>query len=62
VTGAELSESPKISARNEKLEDARALVIQGRRVPKADLVQKLDVVQLYRIQQCTAALGSSMFV
>lgn len=62
MTHAEFSERPSMSARYEKLEEARALVIQGRRVPKAELVQKLDVVQLYRIQQCATVLGSSMFV
>lgn len=50
VTGAKLSERLSISARDEKLEEARALVIQSGRVPKAELVQKLDVFQVYRIQ------------
>jgi hypothetical protein len=62
VTVVELSERPSISARDERLEEARALVIQDRRVPNAELVQKLEVVQVYRIQQYAAALGSSLFV
>jgi hypothetical protein len=62
VTGAKLSERLSISARDEKLEEARALVIQSGRVPKAKLLQKLDVFQAYRIQQCATDLGSSVFV
>ena len=62
VTGAELSGRPSISARDEKPEEAKALVIQGRTLPRAELVQKWDVVQVYRILQCPTAVGSSGFV
>jgi len=46
VTGAELSGRPSISAKDEKLRGARSLVIQGTRVPREQLVQKLDVLCL----------------
>jgi len=39
VTGAEPSECPSISAGDVKLEENRALVIQGRRVPKVELIR-----------------------